>query len=89
MPSQSAYLRIVDVVDFVKDDKFYISDQVGSLVQHTPQDLGRHLLISSVLFCFGVIELTIRQLPSALICTSPVKIPTDEGSKLVLKSRNF
>jgi hypothetical protein len=34
-------------VDLVKDDKFDISNQVGSLVQHTPQDLGRHLSVSS------------------------------------------
>ena len=33
--------------------------------------------------------LTIKQLPSALICTSPVKIPIEDGSKVVLKSRNF
>lgn len=34
-------------------------------------------------------QLTIRQLPSALICTSPVRIPTVEGSKDCLKSLNF
>lgn len=32
---------------------------------------------------------TIRQLPSGLICTSPVRIPIVLGSKVCLKSRNF
>jgi len=41
-----AHLGIVDIMDFIKDDEFNISNQISSLVEHTPQDLGRHLPIS-------------------------------------------
>jgi len=33
-------------MDLVKDDELYISNQVGSFVEHTPQDLGSHLQVS-------------------------------------------
>jgi hypothetical protein len=41
-----AHLGVIDIVDLIKDDEFNISDQISSLVEHTPQDLGRHLPIS-------------------------------------------
>lgn len=41
--NDKAYLCIVDVVDFIKDHKFDISYQIGTFVEHTSQDLGRHL----------------------------------------------
>lgn len=52
------------------------------------------LLRISVVICrvsslLETTQLTIKQLPSALICTSPVRMPTLAGSKVVLKSRNF
>ena len=34
--------RIVDVVHFVKYDKLDVADNIGSPVEHTSQDLGRH-----------------------------------------------
>jgi len=41
-----AHLRIIDIVDFVKDDEFNISNQISSFIEHTSQNLGRHLPIS-------------------------------------------
>jgi hypothetical protein len=100
----TTHLRVVDVVHFVENNKLDVSDQVGTLVEHAPEDLRSHLEARSSATnpdrqqrCDwngyrdggGRGARTMRQLPSALICTSPVRIPTVEGSKVVLKSLNF
>lgn len=41
----ATYLGVVDVVDFIEDNKLDVSDQIGTLVEHASQDLGRHLLL--------------------------------------------
>jgi hypothetical protein len=40
-----AYFSVVDVVHLVEDDELNVADQVGSLVEHAAQNLGRHLLL--------------------------------------------
>jgi hypothetical protein len=44
-----AHLGVIDIVDLIKDDEFNISDQISSLVEHTSQNLGRHLPVSCLL----------------------------------------
>lgn len=39
---EPAYFGIVDIVHFVKDDKLHIPNQIGSFIQHAPQNLSRH-----------------------------------------------
>jgi hypothetical protein len=41
-----AHLGVIDIMDLIKDDEFNISNQISSLVEHTSQNLGRHLPIS-------------------------------------------
>lgn len=37
-----AHLEIVHIVHLIKYDPFDVSDQIGALIQHAPQDLGCH-----------------------------------------------
>lgn len=83
-------------MDLVKDDKLDVPDEIRPLVEHAAQDLGRHLPASTERVRDALAatvevrkELTIRQAPSGLIWTSPVRIPIVEGSKVCLKSLNF
>jgi hypothetical protein len=39
---QTTYLRIINIVNFVKNYKFDISNKICSLVQHASQNLGGH-----------------------------------------------
>jgi len=73
-------------MDLIEDDKLDVADKICALVEHASQDFRGHLRVSYVP---TTRELTIKQLPSGLIWTSPVRIPIAEGSKVVLKSRNF
>jgi hypothetical protein len=36
------HLGIIDIVDFIKDDELDISDEIGSFVQHAPENLRGH-----------------------------------------------
>ena len=38
----STHLRIIDIVNFVEDDKLDITDEVGSLVEHAAQNFRGH-----------------------------------------------
>ncbi len=36
------YLCVIDVVNFIEDNKFYVSYQIGSFVKHASQNFSRH-----------------------------------------------